>query len=277
MPTFSTNDGVTLTYQDSGGSGSDVPLVMLHGWGQTQAMFRHQLGGLGDRRVITFDQRGHGLSDKPHHGYRIARLAQDFVQLLDHLGLDQVDALGWSMGASVLWSHIDHHGTTRLRRLVIVDQPAAVAAVPWMSAAEQTESGAIFDVAGLLTLNGDLHGPDGATVREAFVRSMFSGDTDPEVWEFVANEITATPARAAVPLLFDHCAQDWRDVLPRIDVPTLVLGCDGSHVSPDSQRYIAERVPGAELHVFPTTDASSHFVFLENPTAFNAVLDKFLS
>ncbi|MGW6441630.1 alpha/beta fold hydrolase [Lentzea sp. NPDC055074] len=277
MPTFRTNDGVTLTYQDSGGPDGGVPLVMLHGWGQTQAMFRHQLGALGDRRVITLDQRGHGLSDKPHHGYRIARLAQDFVGLLDHLSLDRVDALGWSMGASVLWSHIDTHGTTRLRRLVIVDQPAAVAAVPWMSAAEQTESGAIFDVGGLLALNGDLHGPDGATVRETFVRSMFSGETAPEVWEFVAREITATPAYAAVPLLFDHCAQDWRDVLPRIDVPALVLGCDGSHVSPDSQRYIADRIPDAELHVFPTTEASSHFVFLENPAAFNAVLDKFLS
>ena len=29
-----------------------------------------------------------------------------------------------------------------------------------------------------------------------------------------------------MPLLFDHCAQDWRDVLPRIDVPTLVIGCE---------------------------------------------------
>jgi pimeloyl-ACP methyl ester carboxylesterase len=275
MPTFTTNDGVTLAYQDSGGEG--IPLVLVHGWGQTQAMFRHQLAGLGPRRrVITYDQRGHGVSGKPHHGYRIARLAQDFSQLLDHLSLSQVDALGWSMGASVLWSYIDSFGTGRLRRLVIVDQPAAVAAVPWMSAEEQTNSGAIFDVAGLLELASSLGGPDGDQVREAFVRSMFSGDTAPEVWNFVATEIKSTPAYAGVPLLFDHCAQDWRDVLPRIDVPTLVLGCDGSHVSPGSQRYIAERIPGAELHIFPKAEASSHFVFLENPAAFDATLDKFL-
>ncbi|GAA0241136.1 hypothetical protein [Cryptosporangium japonicum] len=71
------------------------------------------------------------------------------------------------MGASVLWSYIDNHGTGRLRRLVVVDQPAAVAAVPWLAVGERTESGAIFDVGGLLELAANLHGPDGPAVREA--------------------------------------------------------------------------------------------------------------
>lgn len=275
MPTFTTDDGVTLTYRDSGGDGA--PLVMVHGWSQTQAMFRHQLDGFdGARRVITYDQRGHGVSDKPHHGYRIARLAQDLEQLLDHLGLDRVDALGHSMGSSVLWSYIDNHGTARLGHLVLVDQPAAVAAVPWMSPQDQADSGAIFDVAALVDLCAAIHGPDSDTAVEAFERSMFSGDLDPDLWSFVMNEVRSTPAYAGVPLLFDHCAQDWRDVLPRIDVPTLVIGADGSHVSPDSQRYIAEHVPNAEVYVFTREQASSHFPFLQNPTVFNAVLDQFL-
>ncbi len=274
MGEFTTGDGVTLGYRDSGGEG--FPLVMLHGWGQTQAMFQHQFEDL-PSRVITVDFRGHGVSDKPHHGYRIARLAQDVVELLDHLGLDQVDALGWSMGVSVWWSFIDQHGTDRLRRFVAVDQPAAVAAVPWMDPTEQVESGAIFDVAGLIGLGAGLNGPDSAAVRTGFVHSMFSGDTDPELLAFVDAETESTPPYAGVPLLFDPCAQDWRDVLPRISVPTLVLGCDGSHVSPASQAYIAQRIPGAELHVFPTSVASSHFVFLENPGAFNDVVTGFLS
>nr|WP_238589380.1 hypothetical protein [Pseudonocardia sp. HH130629-09] len=96
------------------------------------------------------------------------------------------------------------------------------------------------------------------------------------MWSLVAQEITHTPAHAGVPLLFDHCAQDWHDVLPRIDVPTLVVGCEGSHVSPESQRWIAERVPGARLHVFGTDEANSHLVFLENPAAFDAVVEDFL-
>ena len=148
MSTFTTHDGVELEYRDRGGNG--FPLVMLHGWGQTQSMFRHQLSDLApDRRVITLDLRGHGLSAKPHFGYRIARFSRDVWELLDHLELDQVDALGWSMGVSVWWSFIDQYGTDRIRRFIAVDQPSAVAAVPWMSAEEQAESGAIFDVAAL--------------------------------------------------------------------------------------------------------------------------------
>ncbi|MFD4658119.1 alpha/beta fold hydrolase [Kitasatospora sp. NPDC058444] len=271
-----TNDGVRLDYRDSGGDG--VPLVMLHGWAQTQETFRHQFEGLAPgRRVVTVDFRGHGRSGKPRHGYRIARLARDVLGLLDHLGLETFDALGSSMGASVWWSFVDQHGTGRIRRLVLVDQPAAVAAVPWTAPAEHRESGAVFDVAGLLELCAALAGPDGAEVREGFVRSMFSGSTDPDLLAFVTGQIRATPAYAGVPLLFDHCVQDWRDVLDCIDVPTLVLGCEGSHVDPASQRYLAERIPGARLHVFPKSVASSHFPFLENPAAFNAVVEKFLS
>jgi pimeloyl-ACP methyl ester carboxylesterase len=275
MATFTTHDGVELAYEDRGGEG--FPLVMLHGWGQTQAMFRHQLAELAPaRRVVTLDLRGHGRSAKPRHGYRIARFSRDVHEFVDHLGLDRFDALGWSMGVSIWWSFIDQYGTDRIRRFIAVDQPSAVAAVPWMTEEEQAASGAIFDVAALLELGGGLHGADGIEVRNGFVRGMFSGETDPEVLSFVLAELDTVPPHVGVPLLFDHCAQDWRDVLPRIDVPTLVVGCEGSHVDPSSQRYIADQIPDAELHVFTSDVASSHFPFLENAAAFNAVVEAFL-
>lgn len=76
MATLTTHDGVELAYEDRGGSG--FPLVMLHGWGQTQAMFRCQFADLApSRRVITLDLRGHGRSGKPRFGYRIARFSRD--------------------------------------------------------------------------------------------------------------------------------------------------------------------------------------------------------
>ncbi|MEV7185008.1 alpha/beta hydrolase [Kitasatospora sp. NPDC093102] len=65
-----------------------------------------------------------------------------------------------------------------------------------------------------------------------------------------------------------------RDVLGRIDVPAPVLGCEGSHVDPDSQRFVADRIPGARLHVFPAGVASSHFPFPENPGGFNAAVEE---
>jgi pimeloyl-ACP methyl ester carboxylesterase len=97
MPTFKTRDGVNFSFHDTGGAGQ--PLVLLHGWMQTQESFRHQATGLPSScRIITVDFRGHGRSDKPRYGYRIARWAMDVAEPLDHLELRQVDALGWSMG-----------------------------------------------------------------------------------------------------------------------------------------------------------------------------------
>ena len=63
MPTCTTNDGVALSFSDSGGDG--VPLVMLHGFQQTKEAFGHQVSGLTDsRRVVTLDFRGLDESDK---------------------------------------------------------------------------------------------------------------------------------------------------------------------------------------------------------------------
>jgi pimeloyl-ACP methyl ester carboxylesterase len=271
---FTTTDGVELAYDDTGGGG--VPLVLLHGWAQTRALFAHQVTGLSShRRVIALDLRGHGESAKPAHGYRIARLAADLRDLVEYLDVPEVDLLGWSMGASVVWSYIDLFGTRTVRSLIVVDQPAAVAAAPWMTEREQTDSGAILQVGGLIDLARDVHDDDG-TVTRAFVRSMFSGEPDPAVWDLVAREIVKTPPSIASRLVFDHGAQNWLDVLPRIDVPTLVLGCDGSHVAPASQRYLASLVPDAQVHIFPAEVANSHFPFLENPQAFNEIVSRFL-
>ena len=80
MKTFSknsvrTSDGVRLNLIEAG---EGEVLLLLPGWSQSAALFRHQLEGLSDRyRVIALDWRGHGDSEKIETGYRISRLAMD--------------------------------------------------------------------------------------------------------------------------------------------------------------------------------------------------------
>lgn len=270
-----TSDGVRLRVSDTGGGG--IPLILLHGWGQTAALFDGQLTGLaGARRVIAYDMRGHGLSDKPDHGYRIARLAADLRDVLDGLGIEQADLLGWSMGASVTWSYLELFGSARVRSLVIVDQPAAVIAWPWTTAERSAETGAILPIEGLSRLAASIATDESGDVVQSFVRSMFSEPVEDRLWRLVSEQIRHTPVHAAVPLLIDHATQDWTDVLGRIDVPVLVIGCEGSHVGVRSQRELAARIPGALVHVFGRDAASSHFPFLEATEAFNALVDAFL-
>lgn len=109
MPTFRSGD-VTLFYADVPPSGLDrgEPVLLIHGFASTHAVNWVNTGwtaalAADGRRVIALDNRGHGMSDKPHavDAYRTERMADDAVRLLDHLGLASADVVGYSMGARI--------------------------------------------------------------------------------------------------------------------------------------------------------------------------------
>src|ERR1700754_90758 len=105
---FRTSDGVGLHYVERG-TGS--PLLLVHGWSQTAEQFSHQLNALAPTyRVIAYDHRGHGLSDRPEYGYRVHRLAADLRELLLGRDLQDVTVLGHSMGCAVIWAYLDLFG-----------------------------------------------------------------------------------------------------------------------------------------------------------------------
>jgi len=274
MKQFALPDGVRLNVYDAG---HGHPLVMLHGWSQSAAMFRHQIQEFSGRtRVIVPDLRGHGLSEKPSFGYRIARLARDLAILLNALQVKSADLMGWSMGASVLWSYIDQFGSDRIRKLILVDEPACVVKLPTLSAQEIAEAGAIIDLPGLHTLLAGLTGPDSPSIRRGFLDSMLSPQADAALRQWLLSENLQMPAVHAATLLLHHATQDWRDLIPRIDVPTLVIGGEASHVDPRSQQWIARQIPGSKLEIISASDRGSHFPFVENPVLFNRLVADFL-
>ena len=82
--------------------GPKAPVLMVMGFGLPGRVWRFVIPELtGERRVITFDNRGAGRSEAPPGGYRMAMMADDAVQLLDHLGLDKVHLVGVSMGGMI--------------------------------------------------------------------------------------------------------------------------------------------------------------------------------
>src|SRR5690349_1188795 len=117
---FTTSDGVRLHYIEAGSG--DV-LLMIPGWSQTAAQFKHQLSGLSDRyRVIALDMRGHGESDKPNHGYRIHRLSADVHEFILANNLKNVTLAGHSMGCSVIWGYWELFGRDKVGKLILIDQ-----------------------------------------------------------------------------------------------------------------------------------------------------------
>jgi len=270
-----TSDGASIPYRRKG---TGPALIMVHGWSQSGAMFQNQLNALSDRfTVIVPDVRGHGEAPDPGHGLRMARLASDLAELIDHLKLPTCSLLGWSMGASVLWAYVDLFGTSRIDKFVFVDQPSMLTRMPDMGDDEAIDCGALFTLVEMGDLYAALRSPEGATHRAGFVEGMVTKSISPELYDWILAEDAKTDTQVAAAMFLSHCTNDWRDVLGRIDRPSLVTAGSVSHVNPRSQRYIHSQIAGSVFHEFSAEDGGAHFPFLEAPEAFSRVVGDFLT
>jgi non-heme chloroperoxidase len=269
-----TSDGVRLHYLEAG---SGKPILMIPGWSQTAEQFRHQIEGLCDRyRMIALDMRGHGESDKPEFGYKIGRLAKDVRDIIEALDLDEVNILGHSMGSSVIWNYYDIYGPDRLSRLLLIDQMPMITSNPSWSEQERIDAGAIFTPQSLHETVNALAGPDGVEATRGFVGNMVTEQIPDADREWIIERNLRMPRRHAATLLYNHATQDWRDLIPRIAVPTLVVGGRVSIVPWQSQAWVAAQVPGARLEIFEADEGGNHFMFIENYRKFNDIVAEFV-
>ncbi len=272
---FQTSDDVTLRYLEAG---TGRPLILVPGWSQTARMFQSLIDDLSrDHRVIAIDMRGHGESDKPPHGYRIARLAQDLAEFLERSALSDVTLVGHSMGCAVIWSYLELNGADRISRLVIIDQAPVVTAWPEWSDDEKAECGALHSPETLFQAVTQLSGPAGAAVTADYIRdSLFSKQCPEATLAWVTAENLKMPRDSAAKLLLDLAIHDWRDVIRRIAVPTMVFGARSSIFDCRSQEWIGRQIPGAVVEIFEEDEGGSHFMWMENPAKFHALLRGFL-
>lgn len=271
---FTTSDGVRLHYVEAG---SGKPLVMIPGWSQTAAQFKAQLDGLSDKyHVIAIDMRGHGESDKPNYGYRIHRLSADVHEFLVAKGLKDVTLAGHSMGCSVIWGYWELYGADRLSKLILVDQMPMITANPVWSDKEKEDAGAILDKNSLYDVTNALAGPEGVKTTEGFITGMFTKQYPRDQLGWVIDQNLKMPRPYAARLLYDHATNDWRDQIPRINIPTLVVGAKTSLVGWKSQQWVGSQIPGARVEIFEESEGGNHFMFMENPEKFNRIVKEFI-
>ncbi|WP_158637816.1 alpha/beta fold hydrolase [Novosphingobium taihuense] len=269
-----TADGISISVETCG---SGRPIVLVHGWSQSAQLFSSQIAALSDRfHVIAYDQRGHGLSDKPNQGYRVHRLAHDLAELLAYLNLRDVTLLGHSMGCSVIWAYLDLFGTDRLHSLVLVDQSACLLRGRHWSEQQASDWGGLFSESALFELVDQLRGPDGVDSTKAVLASMLTPGGATHLLDPLLEQNLLFPRIHAAQLLTNHGMTDWSDVIAQIRLPALVVGCGGSLISTSSMQWIARQIPGSKYVEFSVQEGGSHFPFLENPDLFNQVLLTFL-
>ena len=154
--------------------------------------------------------------------------------------------------------------------------PTATAWPGWTDE-EKATAGTLFDPTSLYDTVAGLSGPEGVKATENLITNAFFTAAFPqEQRTWVLEENLKFPRRYAARLLADNLTQDWRDVIPRINIPTLVVGGTASFFTPKSQEWIGQQIPGARVEIFDAHEGGSHFMWLENPTKFNQIVRAFM-
>jgi non-heme chloroperoxidase len=246
LKNLTTSDDVVIVYTDEG---VGRPVVLLHGmlchkghW----AFQREMLLSTGFR-VIAVDLRGHGESDNPEHGQRIARMGQDLAELLAAERIEDAAIVGHSMGASVALAYVSLHGSRALSHLVLIDQsPRIMNDATWQWGVRHVSWGKLeAQVAGQEPWSDFTREPP----TPAHVRQML--DREGAVGDFFASPIG---------LRVDHFTADWRDVMPLVEVPTWVVTAEHSPSFPlEGMQWVANSIPGARLTVYPHSGHCPHW------------------
>ena len=244
--------------------GQGTPIVLLHGWSASHAAWAPLVEPLSRHHwVIRPDARGHGqhrvsTTSAPD----LARLARDLLNILDALGIDQAVVAGHSMGALTLWRFIGDFGTARLRQLCFIDQsPRLVTDAHWPHGiygdfdAERSER---F----LAELQAD---PVESILRLVAcgrnAKALASYQRNSTGWRVLRQELAKLDPAPLTAIWRSLVAADLRDVLPRIDRPTLlVYGSASNFYTEAAARYVADHIRSAVMRCYEDADHCPHLL-----------------
>lgn len=257
MPTVAVN-GLELAY-DRAGEGP--PLVLAHGVLSDSRLWQPQVAGLGaGLTVVAWDEPGAGRSSEPEEPFELADYADALAGLIERLGLGPAAVGGMSWGG-ILAQELYRRRPDLVAGLILADTYAGWAgSLPAQVCTERLES----------CLQQSVLPP--REVAEAWVPGLVSERAPEELLEGLAAVLVEfrpagfrRAARAAA-----GC--DHRDLLPKIEVPTLLVWGEHDARSPVAVgERMRDAIPGAQLIVIPD---AGHLSNLEQPARFNeAVLE----
>jgi pimeloyl-ACP methyl ester carboxylesterase len=262
-----------LHVDDTGGSGR--PVVLIHGWPLSGEAFAANVGVLADAgyRVITYDRRGFGRSDKPMRGYTYDTLAEDLHTLLEQLELSDVTLVGFSMGGGEVARYFSQYGSERLRSVVF-----ASAVTPYLMQTPGNPDGPLTatqaaKMTASLTADQD-------AFYDQFTTDFYSVDGHLAVSED-ERQAALTLAKqadkkAALACMTAFANTDFRDDLTKVDVPVLVLQGDSDFIVfyEGSGKRTHEAIPGSQLHVIA---GAPHGVNVSHASEWNQTVLSFLA
>jgi 3-oxoadipate enol-lactonase len=240
---------------------------MIHGAQGDQSMFDNFAPAfVRQYQVLTFDQRGSGLSEKPHGDYSIAQLADDTAALMDNVGFATAHIIGVSMGGMIALEFALRH-PQRVRALVLgCTTPGGPKAI--------RIGGEAFAAAySSKPMSSEDRGR--ALAEAAFTRGYL--ERRPEI---IPAMVEARRRRPLDPVALEGrlkaaLRHDVYDRLAQITCPTLVItGKDDALISWENSRLLAERIPKAQLVLL---EPAGHCFWLEQAQESHAAIANFLA
>lgn len=267
-------NGVKLAYRLAG---NGTPVVFVHGEGYSHELWTKQVDAFARRHLfISYDRRGHGMSDDPITGYSETAHAEDLNALLTHFGIREAHFVANSRGGAIIVQFLKLH-PDKVRSITFADATIALAPI--------TKESAFFDAPKAMagpppTLEQALAG------REAAKKSSFTrvAQARPELAAIQARMADQFSPRVAMnPQRSDSASpmhigpwntRDFPD-MSRMPQPMLLLVGELTDVFFIEGAKEAHRLwPNTRHQVIPGTD---HLLMLEDPETFNRLVLDFLA
>jgi non-heme chloroperoxidase len=266
------NEDIKIHYNDHG---SGEPIVLIHGYPLNGNSWERQERDLlaAGYRVISYDRRGFGQSSQPTVGYDYDTFAADLNTLLEHLDLTDVVLAGFSMGTGEVIRYLGTYGSARVRKAALLGTIP-----PFVLKTDDNPEGVDGQV-----FEGIKAGI--AKDRYAFFKNFLDNFNNVDVlspdrisdqaWQAMFNVAVGASPYATYACV-DTWLTDFRDDLPKIDVPVLVLHGTDDRILPFEAT--AARLPAliADCKLVPV-EGGPHNIGWTYPEEVNVALLDFIS
>ena len=265
-PFLETRDRVRLFYKTWG---TGEPILFVHSWAVNADLWQYQMIHFADQglRCIAYDQRGHGRSSDPGNGYDYDTLSDDLATIIEQLDLHGVTLVGHSLGCGVIARYLTRLGPRRITRVALV-----APTLPFMLKTADNPHG--VDKSALDQLRGAWC-KDFPKWLADNARPFFTLETSQGMVQWGISMCHQASLKALIDCNRADTETDFRDELPRITVPTLIIHGDKDVSAPVdfTARRTAQLIRGSRLIVY---EGAPHGLMLTHVDRLNADLLAFM-
>lgn len=257
MPKVHIN-GIDLYYEMSG---EGQPIVFIHGLGSSCRDWEMQVPFFARYfRVITFDLRGHGRSQKPRGPYSMSLFAKDAAELIRSLGVAPVHVVGISLGGMIAFQLVLDH-PEMIKSAVIVNAGPEVVV---HTAQDRWQVFFRFAIVYLLGMR---------RMGEVLSRRLFPRDEQVEIRKLFVERWAENDTRAYTETLRAIVGWSVTDRIQSIHLPVLVVSADNDYTPVPVKEAFVAKMPDAALAVIHN---SRHATPVDSPVSFNETVMSFL-